>query len=509
MKAFKKIAAAGMCLAVIFSATACDEELPVNSNMTSSAPTLNTTAAANQQGSDNTAGSDFEYKPIKDAAIPLIDKLDNKDLNIEKRIKWMAWYQLDESTPAAELFKAAYGVPNDGDDSSATGRIFEYISVGAYKDRFDKLATAISVDDSPDLFPFEIADFPYGIVNNRYQPVDDMINIDSDKWRATKKLMDQFVISGKHYVVFNEISMNNLMWYRKSNIEAIGAQDPQELFNQGKWDWDAFLELARKWHDSGTDDNPRFVTDGYDAESEFVVSTGVPMVGFNGKELKNNLHDPAVERAMSLVATLQSENLRYPRHELNNYDTNYNAWANGTNLFFCEGVWRYESDLQYYRKKYKWADDEIKVVPFPKDPLSDKYYVQLKQDAFMYVSGSKNKEGVQAWIDCWATAANDETIMAAQHDQLIANPKMGYTEELLSFIESLKAIDGSSPVTPIVEYKHGLGPKVFDSNTAESPVVALTSHVYLQGESYSQLREANEGAINLAIVDINQDLLKY
>lgn len=510
MKKLKKAAAAVLTAATIFSITACDEEISVSAGTDAYAPTASNTApAVKSNDDDNVVITDFEYKPVKDAAIPLIDKLDNKDLKIDKRLKWMAWYNMDETTPAAELFKAAYGAPNDGDDENASGRIFEYISVGAYKDRYDKLAAAISVDDSPDMFPFEITDFPYGIINNRYQPVDALINIDSDKWRATKKLMDQFVVNGKHYVVFNEISINSLMWYRKSNIESIGAEDPQELFKQGKWDWDSFLDLARKWQASGSEDDKRYVTDGYNAETDLVVTTGVPMVSFNGRTLTNNLHDPAVERVMNLVATLQSENLRYPRHELNNYDTNTTAWAAGSNLFFCEGVWRYEETLQYFRKKYKWADDEIKVVPFPKDPKSDKHYVQLKQDAFMFVSGSKNPDGVQAWLDCWATAAGDEAMKKAQHDQFIANPKRGYTEELLSFIESLKAIDGSSTLTPIVEYKNGLGPKVFDSNVAESPVAALTSHVYLEGESYSQLREANEGVIDLAIKDLNEELAKY
>ena len=52
--------------------------------------------------------------------------LDDPDLEVTKRLKWMAWWDIDETTAAAEMFKVAYGIPEDGDDPASEGRIFEH-----------------------------------------------------------------------------------------------------------------------------------------------------------------------------------------------------------------------------------------------------------------------------------------------------------------------------------------------------------------------------------------------
>ena len=74
---------------------------------------------------------------------------------------------------------------------------------------------------------------------------------------------------------------------------------------------------------------------------------------------------------------------------------------------------------------------------------------------------------------------------------------------MLEFIYSLCALDGTSPVTPIVDFKGGLG-TVSDSSATEAPVQSLTNQVYLLGESYTSLRETHEPAILAAIDDINK-----
>ena len=490
MKKLKTLVAALMAATMVLTMTGCSEEEPVSA------------AGGDTSG---TAGSvEMDDEAVNEAAKALKDKASYPDLKIEKRIKWMAWWPMDETSGPAVLFKELYGIPETGDDPSAEGRIFEYQSV-AYGTHYDKLSAAIASDESPDMFPFEIKDFPYGILMNRYQSVDDIVDFSEEKWANYRDLNEQFKLNGKHYTAACGYSLADLMWYKKSNIEAIGADDPQELFNQGKWDWDAFLELSRKWQQSGTNDTPRFTTDGWVAENSLVVSTGVPLVGSDGTKLISNLRSAEVERAMNLLTTLQTEDLRYPRGELNEYDINPAAWASDQILFHCNGTWGYEEFLQTYKKKYKWADDEIKVVPFPKDPKADKYYVQMKIDPEMWVKGSKNAPGVQAWLDCKVTSAADKTLHDASNAKMIKNPKQNYTKEIIDFLDTLYGYYGNCPVTPVVDFSTGLGPSV-SADDGEAPIKALTFQVYLIGESYVQLREENEGLILGAINDINAKL---
>ena len=491
MKKLKTLLAAFMTAAMVLTMTGCDEEEPLASKTSADA------------GANNV---EMDDEAVNEAAKALVDKASYPDLKVEKRIKWMAWWPMDETSGAAVLFKELYGIPETGDDPDSEGRIFEYHAV-AYGNHQEILSTLIGSDEQPDLFPFEIKDFPYGILARRYQPIEDIVDFSEDKWANYRELNDQFMINGKHYTAACGYTLQDLMWYKKSNIEAIGADDPQELFLQGKWDWDAFLDISRKWQQSG---DSRYSTDGYAVDKSFVITTGVPLVGTDGTNIVSNLYSPDIERAVNgIIATLAKEDLRYPRQEYGD-STDPAKWSDDETLFFCEGTWRYEETLQKFKQKYKWADDEIKVVPYPKDPKADKYYVQMKIDPEMWVKGSTNAAGVQAWLDCKVTAAADKALHDASNAKMIKNPLQNYTQEIVDFLDTLYGLNGDCPVTPIVDFCTGLGTNVStDENgkdTSLAPVWALTVGTYLEGESYTQNREANKDFINIRIDEINAEV---
>ena len=494
MKKFKTILSAVLTGAAILSLTACDEETPA-SGSASNAPVGTTAPATTVQTTTYERDED-----VISAVEGITDKLDNPDLEVTNRIKWLAWWDIDETTPAAELFKATYGIPTTGADPTREGRIFDYYNV-AYGDRYTKLGTMISSDDSPDFFPFEALDFPYGVLQRKYQPVDEIVNLDSPKWAATKDLMDMYKLNGRYYCAFYEITMNNIMFYKKSNIENIGAENPRELFEAGKWDWDAFLDISRKWQQSGDD---KYCLDGYNPENDILLSTGVPMVGNDGTKLYSNLHTNELESAIGLLQTLQVENLRYPRHELNGWGVNPSAWASDNVLFYANGgTWIFEEMSSECLGKFIYKGnlyDDVECVPFPKAPFADNHYITLKQDSLMWCVGSKNPTGVAAWIDCCVTAAQDPEVREAGKKQAIE--KFKWSEHNLDFIYSLTALDGTSPVTPVVDFKGGLG-EVSDGSACENPVQSLTNMVYLTGESFTELRATHEAQILDAIDKIN------
>ena len=500
MKKMKALLAGVLAAASILSLTACDEGT-VNNGSTGNNSGLTSDGGASAPQTSQTTTTFSEDEDVNNAVEQIdVTKLDNPDLEVTERIEWMAWWDIDETTPAAILFKNTYGIPTTGKYAERDGRIFDYTNVG-YQERYDKLATAISSGDSPDLFPFEILDFPYGVLKGRYQAIDTVVNLDNGKWEGAKEMMEQFKLGGKYYCAFYEISMNNIMYYRKSVIEEAGLDDPRTLFNNGEWTWDTFLEMARSFQDSG---EGRYVIDGYNPENDFMISTGVPMVGSDGTQVINNLHDPAVERAEeNMLTVLQKENLRYPRHELNGWNVNPKAWADGSVLFYADGgTWVFESTLSLYAKKYAWEDDEINVVPFPRDPQADAHYVTAKQDSLMWVKGSTNEPGVAAWLDCCVTASQDPSVREAALAQ--QKEKYNWTNNNLEDIFAWTTLDGSSPLTPKFDFKGGLG-EVSDASATENPVQSLTNLVYLTGDqSYTQLRAEHEPAIQAAIDEINE-----
>ena len=496
MRKIKAITAGILALAMALTMTACEEEVANNSGINPAGDSSETEVT--------TTNAPKDY--VQEAAGQIADQLDNKDLVVDKQLQWMSFWPIDETQAACELFKTAYGVPkykSDGKTLNDTGKIFEYLQTG-WDDRYDKLATAIAGDASPDLFQFELADFPYGVIKGRYNPIDTVVDVDSPKWASIKPILDQYKVNGRYYAAFTEISFYNLMYYRKTMIEEAGLDDPRELFEQGKWDWNSFLDMARKWQQSGEN---RYVIDGFNPENDFVLSTGVPMIGNDGTKLINNLKNPDVERVMTdLIGVLQSENLRYPRHELNGWSTNPKAWASGEILFFGNGGdWVWRDQLLKYAKKDGWAEDEVRIVPFPKDPQADKHYVFLKQDAYMWIKGSDYADGVAAWYDCLITTSGSPEVREAGIKQNMEN--YNWSRENLEFMYDMTTLDGSSPLTWVVDFKSGLG-KVSDGSACENPIQSLTNLPYLTGDSYIQKREEHNPAIQAAIDEINSYMEK-
>lgn len=502
MKKLKATLAVLLAAASVLSLSGCAEDVaPTGGNTGGDAlSTSGSTAKITSVTTSTFAENEAVNEAVKDIDLTA---LDNPDLKVSERIEWMAWWDIDETTPAAILFKEVYGIPETGKYTECDGEIFDWTYV-SYTDRFTKLATAISSDSAPDLFPYEIYDFPYGVLQGRYNPISDIIDVENNpKWNGARELMEQFKFGDDYYVAFYETDINDVMYYKKSNIEAIGAEDPRELFDRDEWTWDTFLEIARKWQDSG---DKKWAIDGYNPENSFVIATGVPMVGNNGVSLVNNLHNPSVERAEELLTTLQQENLRYPRHEENGWNINLKAWANDQILFYGDGgAWVFEdkTKLQNYHTSMGWAQDEITCVPFPRDPQADAYYVLAKPEATMWVKGSDNPNGVAAWLDCQVTASQDPAVKEAAKQQRKEN--YGWTDYNLDAYYEWISLDNDT-FTYIIDFKGGLG-SVSDTSSTENPVQSLTNLVYLTGEkTYTQLRAEHEPAIQAAIDEINEAL---
>jgi len=507
MKKLKATLAVVLAAASILSLSGCAEDTaPVASQ--GGGDNIATQGSAEIPVTSVTTTRHSENAAVKDAVHNMdITKLDNPDIKVTKRIKWMAWngWVIDETLPAAELFKEVYGIPETGDDPNYQDLCFEYIDT-AYANRYENLGTYISSGDSPDMFPFEIFDFPYGVIKGRYEPISNYIDVESPKWDGARELMEQFKFGDDYYCAFYEISLSAVLYYRKSMIDSIGADDPRTLFDQGKWDWDAFLDICYKWKNSGTEDSPKYCIDAYRCEDEFIVSTGVPMVGTNGTALVNNLYDSNVERAEALLEQMNKDEFVAPKNDTAGWNVKPALWANDQTLFYGEGdLWVYESALRPYAKRFGWAEDEVLMVPFPKDPQADKHYVNGKQNAYMLVKGSENPEGVAAWIDCCVTVSADPEVTKAARQQQKDN--YGWSDyNLDAYYDEWVTLDGSSPLTFLFDYKYGLGAEVSDTGDNTKPVLSLTNGVFLRGESYAQLRETHNPAIDAAINEINEKL---
>ncbi len=156
----KRIIAAAMALATVVStATACGGDTATSA--TSSAPETTTTAEPHE-----TMAPDSNVEGAVDEVASNVSE-DYKGIEVNRKLIWMAWsnWGQQENSPEVTMFKKLYGTPTEkpaGFDSVPDENVFCNIS-SQYADRYTDLAKRIQADDSPDVYPFEICYYPYGV----------------------------------------------------------------------------------------------------------------------------------------------------------------------------------------------------------------------------------------------------------------------------------------------------------------------------------------------------------
>lgn len=424
-----------------------------------------------------------------------------KDIKVDTKIKWMAWWDIQETSPAVEVFKKLYGTPENkpkGYESVADENVFVNVKVSSYADRYTSLSKLVQSDDSPDCFPFEICNYPYSVYQNLFQPLDGIIDFTTDDWADYKEAIDKFNWGGKNYCPIMSLVPTSFLWYRKSTVEEAGLDDPWELYESGKWTWETFLTMARKFSDP---DNGKYVLDGYFPENNFVCTTGTPLIALEGGKLVSHLNDANIEKCLDMLRSFDNtqEQLRYPRDIDNNWSPSYPEWINGNTLFFEDGTWRYEETWRLCKKKQKWDDDEINFVPFPQMDGSDKYYQSMTQESIMLVAGSKNIDGYKAWIYANLVASNDPEIQKAGREQ--SKAEYDWTDTLLDRLDTMK---DPTAFTAVFDFKNGIGQDIASTDKQENPVEQLTKGPYMTGESYTSFREQYQGQIDARLAELNK-----
>ena len=490
MKKYTKAIAGAMALVSAVTAfSGCSGSgTPAASGATSSS-TASTTGETQKQMSEN--------EGVQSAVGNVSAAEDYKDIKVDTKIKWMAWCDIQEASPAVEVFKKLYGTPANkpkGYESVDDANVFVNIKVTTYADRYTGLAKLVQSDDSPDCFPFEICNYPYSVYQNLFQSLDGVIDFTTDDWADYKEAIDKFNWGGKNYCPIMSLTPTSYLWYRKS---VAGLDDPWELYEKGEWTWSTFMEMARKFSDP---ENGKYVLDGYNPENNFVCTTGTPLVSLEGGKLVSHMNDANIEKCLDMLRSFDNtqEQLRYPRDTENSWAPSYNEWADGNTLFIEDGTWRYEETWRKFKKKNKWEDDEINFVPFPQMDGADTYYQEMKQDAYMFVSGSKNADGYKAWIYANLLSSKDEEVKKAGRQQSI--DEFDWNETLLDRLDKLK-----DPATfeSVFEFKNGIGPDIADSTNGENAVGHLTSDVIMGGNSFTTVREENKGVIEARIKELN------
>ena len=127
-KTTKKISAAALALVMGATAfTGCSGSTNSTPGGTDSA--ASTTSGGAATGSQKKMSSN---ENVKSAVDNVSVAEDYKDIKVDTKLKFMAWYDIQEASPAVELFKTLYGTPKnkpEGYESVADENVFVNVKV--------------------------------------------------------------------------------------------------------------------------------------------------------------------------------------------------------------------------------------------------------------------------------------------------------------------------------------------------------------------------------------------
>ena len=460
MKNHKKIAAGLLAAVSVFSLTACGGS---GSGDTTTADV--TTTAKTEWTGDNVEVTAEEGELSTDVDIS------------GKTLKWMGIYDLNPTNDSPErsaelaLFEDTYGAS------------IEYIPTTSDK-RFDDLATAILGGTSPDIFVYEWLTFPYGISKGQYQPIDSLVDWEDPMWADVKDTADKFIWKGEHYIAPLGYAFNDtqVLMYNQRLVEEEGLEDPYEMYLNGEWDWNAFEDMMKTFVENGNGSD-RYGIGGWWANA-FVYTAGETMVTYDGEKFTNNLNSGNIERAQAVIEDIFKSNLIK-----RGWIGGESAFTSNDLLFYSMGTWAYNAAAN------SMPDDTIQIVPFPKNPDLDKYYVSNKVSAYMWVKGSENGDVVKAWLDCNRLVNYDEKYKEITKEKFLTN-NSGWTSEMYDV-----AMDfyDSDKFTQAYDYGYGLSTYMGDevmSILYEGIVNELSENWIQTRETYSSIIDEEIAAYN-------------
>ena len=466
---FKRIIAGLMAGATALSFAAC-----------SSSSTSSTTDSADSNNTSTGTTIDDEIEnpvSIDDISINAGDKVEPAEL------QYLGCYDITTAgdvKPAYKYFSANY-------DCTIKCTIVGSLQI------LEKLTTAISSGDSPDLVDYADNTFPLIMSKNMYTPLDDYMDLSAPQWSGLEEYINKYKWNGKNYYYPWAYNVSPyFLVYNRGLYEELGIDDPKELYDEGNWTWDTMTDCIRKFIDSDVNGERTglYGATAYAAQS-IINSTGTPLisVGDDGK-LVGNFDNANVDRAANFMQSLKKEGLASFQEGVIDVDTV--PIKDGTAAFQAMGEWIISG---YARDMTKDDTLDYFFVPFPRDPSADDYYYSMTTFGYLVPAGSKYAKQASVFINCCRLSNTDEDLKATTKESIMKNKK--YTDEMYDFLISFKEINNFKAV---VDEPYGM-----DETTGQiikdilgNTLFDLQNETYA-GQSWTQMREANIGAINKQI----------
>jgi len=223
-------------------------------------------------------------------------------------------------------------------------------------------------------------------------PLSDLDAFDFNEEKWDKTISDFAQWNGKQYGMYpGKVDLRGLIFWNKTLFEREGLPNLYELQENMEWNWDKFLEVAKK---ATKDTDGDGIVDQYGLtgsvwEWQLIVSNDAdPIANIDGK-LKYNLTDPKALEALQFYQDLNVVHKVFANPpEGASWDWHISFFASGKAAMMAYHQWA-AGTLQGS------MEDDYGVVAFPMGPRADDYRCELEEFTFLVMpSNVKNPQDV-------------------------------------------------------------------------------------------------------------------
>ena len=276
------------------------------------------------------------------------------------------------------------------------------------KSRFDKAPTQcvtyMNSGKALDVIPTHRAGFPkYFMLSRALDPYVNMQYVNNSPG-VDNRTLEQTKWDNT-YRCISPIGAVDIIWYNETMVNSLGLQDPHTLWEQGKWDWEAFSGFQKsvplRTQDGKT--LTGFAGSMPDLINFWPRTNGVSVfdIKTSGGETKlvHNFKDARSQEAMLFVANQCKSNGWIERRETDS--PQQDMYQNGTCIMSTTlhlmGEW---SNLDYAKtQEFNW-------VPYPKGPGSGGENICMNYGATMTLPKKTKNEGnipyAVKFMELWA-----------------------------------------------------------------------------------------------------------
>lgn len=248
-----------------------------------------------------------------------------------------------------------------------------------------RLLVMVNSSTAPDITPVFDQQYLMYVGKNIIQPIEPYINKNDTAWDS--KLNDLYKWGGKQYTVSTSSDLGVFgIYYNKDLFEEYEVDDPYELYQAGKWDFDAFRKAAKQL--TVEEDGSRLITGFYSWKWDILVMAngGQGIRLGDNKTIQITLDEPRELKAFELIQDMQLE------------DKSYDYAYQSADSYFKAGRIAMISERPGYSEQYHKGKFKVGWVPLPKGPDVKEEIAPCIVGAWGVPRGAKNGEGGVAWI---------------------------------------------------------------------------------------------------------------